>query len=189
MRQVIHLFTLLLTIGPAMAQDVGIQFDQMKPGTQWTIENVHDQSRREETYLGREGEFHITEYFGIEPSGERRFIFKRYYDAQGRLVRGERDGAALTYQPFSCRYTVGECSHFKKLPHVYSQSNTRFRESTLHHVNRVDGGVFYFGTVLSDGSVREYPFELGKYNLRVGQAYETNLGQKRGFKLIEIVEP
>ena len=72
----------------------GIQFDQMKPGTQWTIENVYDQSRREETYLGREGEFHITEYFGTEPSGERRFIFKRYYDAQGRLVRGERNGAA-----------------------------------------------------------------------------------------------
>ena len=189
MRQIKNALALLLTMGPAMAQDIGIQFDQMQPCTRWTTENIDDQSRREETYLGREGDFYITEYIGTKPSGEQRFVFKRYYDTQGRLVRAERDGAAMTVLPFSCRYAVGKCTHNSKVPYVYGPSNDRFSEKTLHHENRLEGRVFYFGTVLSNGSVREYPFELGKYNLRVGQEYENNLGQKRGFKLVEIVEP
>lgn len=189
MRLIIHLWALLLTMGPALSQDVGIHFDQMQPGTQWTIEYIDDKTRREETYMGREGDFHITEYAAIEPNGERRFTFKRFYDAQGRLVRGERDGAAMTVLPFSCRYAVGNCTHDSKIPNVYAPSNDKFLESKRHHVNRLEGRVFYFGTVLSDGTVREYPFELGKYNLRVGLEYENALGQKRGFRLVEIMEP
>lgn len=129
------------------------------------------------------------EVVSVSFDGEQRFVFKRYYDTQGRLVRAERDGAAMTVLPFSCRYTVGKCTHDSKVPYVYAPSNDRFSEKTLHHVNRLEGRVFYFGTVLSNGSVREYPFELGKYNLRVGQEYENFLGQKPGFKLVEIVEP
>ncbi|WP_298356311.1 hypothetical protein [uncultured Litoreibacter sp.] len=188
MKVLISVGVLCLAQGAA-AQDVGLQFDEMPVGTQWTIEYLDDQARREETYLGREGDFHITEYVGIKPTGERRVIFKRSYDAEGRLVKGERDGAANTTLPFSCRYAVGECTHESKIPNVYSPSNDGFLESTRRHVNRLEGGVFYFGMVLSDGTVREFPFELGKYNIRVAQEYENNLGQKRGFKLISIVEP
>jgi|GEM_PF-5091260 len=188
MKNVLSAFLICLVQGAA-AQDVGIQFDEMPIGTRWTIEYLDDQAQREETYLGREGDWHITEYFGIEPSGEREMIFKRYYDAQGRLVRGERDGVANTKLPFSCRYRVGNCTHVSKVPYAYSPSNIRYSESKRAHVNRMEGNVFYFGTVLSDGSVREYPFELGDYNIRVGLEYVNNLGETRGFRLVEIVEP
>ncbi len=188
MKPLISAFAACLTHG-AMAQDVGIQFDDMPVGTQWTIEHLDDQARRQETYLGREGDWHLTDYVGINPDGSQRWVFRRYYDAEGRLVKGEREGAANSTLPYSCRYVVGDCTHHSKVPKTYSPSNDGFLERMRSHVNRLEGDTFYFGTVLSDGSVREYPFKLGKYNIRVGQEYETALGAKRGFKLIGIVEP
>lgn len=170
------------------AQEVGIQFDQMPIGTKWVTQNVGDEELAEETYLGPEGDTYITDFYRIN-GGKRRFIFRKTYDAQGRWMSGARNGAATSYAPYSCRYVVGECSHTSQIPHVFEPDNSKFLSSTSAFKNRLENGVFYLGTVLSNGDVREYPFVLGKYNLRVGQDYENALGQKRGFKLVELVEP
>lgn len=173
----------------AAAQEIGIQFWDMKPGTKWVTETLDEpKSLREETFLGQEGDFYITEMYRTE-NGERKFIFKNFYDAKGRRVRGERDGAAVTYEPFQCRYTVGDCTHHSSVPHYYKPSNDKYLERSSDHKNRLEGDTFYLGWVATDGSVKEFPFVLGKYNLRVGQKYKNNLGDVRGFKLIELVEP
>lgn len=186
----VKVLAVLVGINSAAAEDVGIEFWKMKIGTQWLTQTIEDEQLiREETYLGEENGFFITEYYEIKSDGTRRFIFKNFYDQKGRRVRGERNGMALNFTPFQCRYAVGACIHESSIPYRYEPDNTKYLVTSSDHVNRLEGRNFYLGHVLSDGSIREYPFELGTYNLRIGSRYKNNAGVEKGFRLIEIKEP
>ena len=176
-------------VGQACAEDVGIRFWDMEVGTRWVIERLEDKVREEETFLGQEGNRFITEEVHIDDAGNRRFMFKNFYDAEGRLVRGERNGAAFTYEPFQCRFAVGDCTHASSIPWTYTPENEKYLKGTSQWRNRLDGDTFYVGGVLSSGEVKEFPFKLGKYNLRISSEYKNNLGETKGLRFIELFEP
>ena len=176
-------------VNQAVAEDVGIRFWEMEAGTRWVIERLEDKVREEETFMGKEGDYFITEEVHIKPSGERRFIFKNFYDAKGRRVRGERNGMAVTFKPFQCRYVVGDCTEASSIPWEYTPDNEKHFERTSKRKNRLDGDMFYVGWFLSSGELKEFPFKLGKYNLRISSEYKNNLGETRGFRLVELFEP
>lgn len=174
---------------PALADDVGIDFDAMPVGTVLVTETREDEPQRyHETYLGREGAFHVVEIGRPDGKGGVKPLTRRFFDAGGRLVRSEKKGRfQSSHTPFSCEYSTGPCET------VYVYANP-FRDGKRvthrrRYVNRLDGTILTVSLARRGQDPLEIPYELGRYNLRVSSEYTNALGQIRGFRLIEIVEP
>ena len=174
---------------PAFADDIGIQFDDMKIGTKLVTESRDKKPKRyTETYLGKQGDYHVIEIGKIADDGAAKAIAKGFFDSEGRLIRSEKNGKfSYEHTPFSCKYLLGDCAE----TYVYANPFKNGKRVTHHktYMNSIDGDVVTVALKLSDGSYLKIPYQLGAYNFRVSSEYTNALGQVRGFRLIEIVEP
>jgi len=180
---------LTLLAAPANAEDIGLQFDDMPIGTKLITETLDDDPQQyAETYVGKKGEFHVIELSRIKSDGTEPRILVRLYDEAGRLIRKEKDGKLNSSNtPFSCEYVLGPCEQ----TYVYANpfKNGKLVTHDDFYRNELRGKTLTVAKQLADGSFLEIPYELGPYNLRVSSKYTNNLGQVRGYRLIEISEP
>lgn len=183
-------FFLLLLVLPANAQDVGIQFGKMKVGTTLVTQNLSGKKLvRSEKYLGRRGDFFVTEKSWVNADGTTKRIGNSFYDAKGRLIKTEHKTGQSTYTPFSCMFAVGACKHTHDYPNPFSKKTVKRTKSVSRYDNRLEGNTFIVTWKMADGSTAEVPFQLGPYNFRVSSKYKNALGQLRGHTLIKIIEP
>ena len=173
---------------PAHAEDVGIKFDEMKIGTTLVTEfHGSDPIRLSEKYVGRRGDFFVTEVMRSKGDEEPEFSSTSFYDSKGRLVRRDRTKGFEEYTPYSCMYALGECKHGYQYPNPFK--DYKQTKNSSEYVNRLEGDTYYVTWKMVDGSIAEVPYKLGPYNLRVSSEYKNALGQQRGFRLIELKVP
>ena len=186
----IALLSSLLFAAPAYAKDAGIQFDKMKIGTTLITQSLSGKKRiLSQKYVGKRGDFFVIEESWRIPNEATESLGNVFYDAKGREVRSERPRGEFIYTPFSCMQTVGECANIYDYPNLFTKKKNKRTKSRSRYINRIEGTSFYVTWKMADDSIAEVPFQLGPYNFRVSSEYKNVLGQVRGHKLIEIIEP
>ncbi len=180
----------LVLTAPAYAQEVGIKFRDMKVGTTLVTQSLSGKKRvTSETYIGRKGNLFVMEEHWLNPDGTKVNLGKVYYDQKGRETGSDRRRGEFIYTPYSCMFAVGDCKHTYDYPNSFTKKKIKRTKSTSSYKNRLEGDTFFVTWKLADGSTAEVPFKLGPYNFRVSAKYKNALGQLRGHKLIEIIEP
>lgn len=178
---------ILLTLS-AFAADVGIRFDEMPVGTILVTESIGSTPlRQSEQFVGKRGEFFVTEIRRRGKDGQWSIASTNFYDLRGRLVRLNGKNGVQTYEPYSCHYVLGECKHTYRYPNPFKDN--RQIVNTSAYQNRLDGNNLFISWRLVDGKLVELPFRLGRYRLRVANQYRNRLGQEKGFRLIELTVP
>ncbi|MEZ5741456.1 MAG: hypothetical protein R3E68_19875 [Burkholderiaceae bacterium] len=176
-----------LTAIPAMATEVGIQFDQMKVGVKLTTTTAgFYQATYIEEYVGRKDGFHLTQTHKLLDDGSTKRLNQVGYDNQGRKVFSILNGNKNTYEPYSCHYVVGRCQHTYR---YYNSLTKKFVTNVTRFENRLDGDTLFVGTYKSDGDKFEVPFKLGPYRLRLSSEYKNALGKPAGFRFVDLVQP
>ena len=172
------------------AQDVGILFDEMPVGTQIITQSVDpDRSPQLSEYIGLEDGLHVMSNSRLQEDGEVVFLNTTHYDGDGRQVRSNNVEVYSAYEPFSCRYAVGDCTQSWTYPNSLEAENAEYFTKEQSFQNRLDGTTFTVGMLRDDGSLRETTYELGPYNLRISSRYTRYNGETRGYDLVEIIEP
>ena len=173
---------------PANSQDVGIKFNEMKIGTTLVTEFLGKKPfRLSEKYLGKRGNNFVTEVIRITNKGKSVFSSTSFYDTKGRLVRRDRSEGFEEYTPYSCFYVVGECRHGYQYPNPFK--NNKQTKNSGKYINRLENDTLIVTWKTISDSIVEIPYKLGPYNLRISSNYKNALGQQRGHKLIELIEP
>lgn len=172
------------------AKDVGIKFDEMAVGTTLVTQSLSGKKRVSvEKYIGKRNGFHLMEESWLSPDGTSEPLGEVLYDNKGRRVRSERSRGSFIHTPFSCHFALGECTHIYDYPNQFSKKKNKRTKSVGRYKNRFEGDTLYVTWKMADDSIAEVPIKLGPYNLRVSSEYKNALGQLRGHKLIEIIEP
>ncbi len=180
----------LVLSAPAYAQDVGIKFGEMKVGTTLVTQSLSGKKRvTAKKYIGQKDNHFVMEEHWLNPDGTKVNLGKVYFDQQGRETGSDRRRGEFIYTPYSCMFAIGECEHTYDYPNRFTKKKIKRTKSTSRYKNRLEGDTFFVTWKLADGSTAEVPFKLGPYNFRVSAEYKNTLGQLRGHKLIEIIEP
>lgn len=181
---------LALTAVSALAQDVGIQFGKMKIGTTLLTQSLSDsKSIKSQKFIGKQGNFYVVEENRIKTDGSTKPLGNTYYDLDGREAKADWHDGPAYYKPYSCMYTVGTCEHTLDYPNPLTKKKVKRSTSVRKYNNRLQGNTLIVTWELSSGKTHEVPFELGAYNFRISSRYKNALGQLRGHKLIELIEP
>ncbi|MGB7206842.1 MAG: VWA domain-containing protein [Anderseniella sp.] len=177
-------------VAPALAQDVGIQFDKMRTGTKLLTQSLSDDtSVKSQEFVGKQGAFYVVKESRIYKDGTYKPLGNTYYDEKGREVKADwHDGTAF-YTPYSCMYAVGMCEQTLNYPNPLTKKKDKRTVSVHKYNNRLEGNTLIMTWKLASGKTQEVPFELGPYNFRVSSRYENALGQLQGHNLIELIEP
>ena len=182
------LITTMIIVSPAIAQEVGIKFHEMKIGTTLVTESYGTNPiRLSEKYIGKSGDFYVTEITRGKRGETLKFSSTSFYDSRGRLIRRDRTKGFEEYTPFSCHYTLGNCKHGYQYPNPFK--DYKQTKNSSEYTNRLEGDQLIITWKMADDSIAEVPYKLGPYNLRVSSSYKNALGEQRGHKLIELIEP
>ncbi len=167
--------------------DVGIQFDQMPIGTKLTIRlRGFSTYLVEEEFMGSEDGFFVMKIRKINDDDSRKELTKAFYDAEGRHVYSERFGKTNTYEPYNCRYVLGEC---EMIYTYYNSLTDKYVTNTSKRVNRIEDDVLYLGIFDALGDLYEVPMTLGPFNLRVSNEYKDALGDDAGYSFVDLHIP
>ncbi|MGB7301680.1 MAG: VWA domain-containing protein [Burkholderiaceae bacterium] len=179
-----------LTTVPAFAQDVGIQFEKMTIGTTLVTQSLGDDaSVKSQEFIGQQGDFYVVKERRIDTDGASRPLGNTYYDLKGREVKADWHDGPAYYTPYSCMYAVGACEQSLDYPNPLTKKKVKRTVTVRKYVNRLEGNKLTVTWQLANGKTHEVPFELGPYNFRVSSRYKNALGQLRGHKLIELIDP
>lgn len=174
----------------AFAQDVGIQFDKMKIGTTLLTQSLSDDDKiKSQKFVGKQGDFYVVEESHIKADGTSKALGNTYYDSEGREAKADWFDGPAYYKPYSCFYAAGNCKQTLDYPNPLTKKKEKRSVSVRQYDNRLEGDTFIVTWKMASGKTHEVPFELGPYNFRVSSRYENALGELRGHKLIELIEP
>lgn len=177
----------LLINGPAMAQSVGIKFNEMKVGTALTTESRSFADKIfVATYIGKDGDFHVMQISEKMPDGSLDHRLKEHYDNDGRLAFKLLKDGKNEYSPYSCHYVLGPCTNTYRYLNPF---NKKYVVNEQQTDNRLEGDMLIVRVIRKTNDPFEVPFELGPHNLRINSNHTNALGQPSGFKFISLDIP
>lgn len=169
------------------AEDVGIDFESMKPGTRLTTKTrgSYEVTYIEE-YVGRNGGLFQTQTYKLEDDGSLKKLNLSSYDESGRKLNSTLNGKTNTYSPYSCHYVIGKCTHTYRYYNLFTK---KFVSNESRFENRLDGDTFYVGVIPSNGEKFEVPYKLGPHRLRVSSRHKNKLGKLTGHEFVALQVP
>lgn len=178
MRFLIAMIAFFAFAPAAMAQSLGVKFDEMPVGTVLHYKDYEGDEWTDE-YTGKKGKYHVLRR---KYKGENSTL-KVYYTLNGHLKkRTYRGGWSATYTPHHCEQVLGACQYRyrgnRKYDGIYNTTLTK------------QGGAYSFKRAsASSEETFDYVNKFGQYNLLVEETWNSSVGKKRWRRLIKVETP
>lgn len=178
MKTIFALMVLVFMAPMAMAQSLGIKFDQMPVGTKLHYKD-YEGDQWTDVFLGKKGKNYVLrrKYKGDSTT------YKIYYTLDGHMKRFQyRAGWSANYEPHYCEQVLGSCQYRYR-------GNPTYNGTYLATVTKKGNAYEYSEREVSSDETWETMMTFGQFNLIVEETWKTGSGKTRWTRLVKIEAP